>query len=110
MPSAAAAVCTLQEDKRTSARLNCATSNRSPADKKNKLTLGFAEVQGMVRHRHPESLSGVNVSSRVVVTVGVLLLGAVLGGGARTEEEEEEKKRTDPQHGEKPLLQVSVED
>lgn len=63
----------------------------------------------MVRHRHPESLSGVNVSSRVVVTVGVLLLGAFLGGGARTEEEEE-KKRTDPQHGEKPLLQVSVED
>lgn len=62
----------------------------------------------MVRHRHPESLSGIDVSSRVVVTVGVLLLGAFLRGGARTEEEEE--KRGDPEHGEKPLLQVSVED
>lgn len=68
------------------------------------LTLGFAEVQGMVRHWHPESLSRVDVSPRVVVALGVLLVG----GGGRIEEEEE--KRSHSEHTEKPLLLVRVED
>lgn len=67
------------------------------------LTLGLAEVQGMVRHWHPESLSRVDVSPRVVVALGVLLFG----GGGRIEEE---KKRSHPEHTEKPLLLVRVED
>lgn len=68
------------------------------------LTLGFAEVQGMVRHWHPESLSRVDVSPRVVVALGVLLLG----GGGRVEEEQQQK-RSDPEHTEEPPL-VRVED
>lgn len=69
------------------------------------LTLGFAEVQGMVRYWHPESLSRVDVSPRVVVALGVFLLG----GGDRIEEEEEEK-RSNPEHTEKPPFLVRVED
>lgn len=59
----------------------------------------------MVGHWHPESFSRVDVSPRVIVALGVLLLG----GGDRVEEQEEEK-RTDPEHREKSLLLVRVDD
>lgn len=60
------------------------------------LTLGFAEVQGMVGHGHPGSLPGIDVSSRVVVTLGVLRVSAVLrrcGAEEEGEEGEEEEGR-----------------
>ncbi len=66
-----------------------------------KLTLGFAKVQGMVGHGHPESLSRIDVSSRVVVTLGVFDVSAFF---CRCEEEEEGAAK----HAEKLLLQVSV--
>lgn len=66
------------------------------------LTLGFAEVQGMVRYGDSERLSRVDVSPRIVVALGV----SFLGGGGRIEEEE---KRGDPEHTEKPLFLVRVE-
>lgn len=71
------------------------------------LTLGFAEVQGMVRHWHPESLSRVDVSPRVVVALGVLLLGG--GGRIEEEQQQEEETRSEPEHTEEPPL-VRVED
>lgn len=106
LPQAAAAVCNLRGNKRASSRLDWRDKQlESPTDGlvTTELTLGFAEVQGMVRHWHPESLSGVDVSPRVVVALGVLLFG----GGGRIEEE---KKRSHSEHTEKPLLLVRVED
>lgn len=47
-----------------------------PPKKPQNLTLGFAQVQGMIRHGHSESFSGIDVSSRVVVTLGVFVRGS----------------------------------
>lgn len=41
----------------------------------------------MVRHGHSESLSGIDVSSRVVVTLGVFLLSRRDRGGGEEEKE-----------------------
>lgn len=60
----------------------------------------------MVRHRHPESLSRIYVSSRVVVTLGVFLLSAFLSRRDCGEEEEE----GDVERAEKLLLWISGED
>lgn len=43
------------------------------------LTFGFAEVQGVIWHRHPERLSGINVTPRVIVA---FLLGTRTDQGA----------------------------
>lgn len=69
-----------------------------------KLTLGFAEVQGMVRHRYAESLSRIDVSSRVVVTLGGFYISAFL---CRCCEEEEE---SGAERTEKLLLYISVQE
>lgn len=67
------------------------------ANRWEKLTLRFAEVQGMVGHGHAESLPGIDVSSRVVVALGVSHIGAVLCRCDSGEEQEEDRaaKRTD---------------
>lgn len=57
---------------------------------KEKLTLGFAQVQGMIRYRNSESFSGIDVSSRVVVTLGVFVRGSVLGRRDCAGEEDKE--------------------
>lgn len=59
----------------------------------------------MVRHRHPGSLPRIDVSSRVVVTLGVFLLSAFLSRRGCGEEEESGVERAD-----KLLLQIGVED
>lgn len=59
----------------------------------------------MVRYRHPESLPRIDVSSRVVVTLGVFLLSAFLSRRSCGEEEESGVERADEL-----LLQISVED
>lgn len=49
----------------------------------------------MVRHGHPESLSRIDVSSRVVVTLGVFLLSEFLNRRDCGEEEEGDVKRAE---------------
>lgn len=61
----------------------------------------------MVGHGHSGSLPGVDVSSRVVVTLSNLLLSAFLCGREIGEEEEEERGAQRPQNL---LLQVRVEE
>lgn len=52
------------------------------------LTFGFAEVQGMVGHRNAESLPGVDVSSGVVVALGVFDICVFLCGRDFGDEED----------------------
>lgn len=49
----------------------------------------------MVGHRHAESLSRIDVSSRVVVTLGVLHISAFLCRRGEEEEEESAAERTE---------------
>lgn len=49
----------------------------------------------MVRHRHTESLPGIDVSSRVVVTLGVFRMSAFLRRCDCGEGEEEEESGTE---------------
>lgn len=55
----------------------------------------------MVRHRHTESLSGIDVSSRVVVTLGVFHMSAFL---CRCDCGEEEEGESGAERAEKLLL------
>lgn len=63
-------------------------------DEDEELTLGFAEVQRVVGHGHTESLAGINVSTCVVVTVGVFRIRAFLCRCDSGEEEEDSAERT----------------
>lgn len=72
--------------------------------KNTQLTLGFAQVQGMIWYRHSESFSGIDVSSRVVVTLGVFVRRSLFGRRACAGQEDKESSAV-----EQLLLDINAE-